>query len=266
MSIKQAYDDLAASLARWRVWTHLAWIDIQNRYRRTLLGPFWTVINAFALIGTLGVVFSFLWQQPVSEFLPYFSAGYMTWLYILVTVNESSNGLISRAQFIRSTNAPISMHIMRVSTRNLVIFLHMIPVHALILFFFGLPVGLTALAALVLGIILVTLLLFLVGLMLSVVTTRYRDIVQVVSNTMQVAFFVTPIHWSLDRLESHDLAYLLLGTLNPAYHLVDIIRAPLLGQLPHMSSYGFVLGAILFAGLGALAVVGRYKPRIAFWV
>ena len=71
-----------------------------------------------------------------------------------------------------------------------------------------------------------------ISLAVGVMSTRYRDVPQVIANIIQVVFFLTPIFWSPEALPSRP-AFVVL---NPFYHLIEIVRAPLLGlAVPAMS-------------------------------
>jgi ABC-type polysaccharide/polyol phosphate export permease len=94
-----------------------------------------------------------------------------------------------------------------------------------------------------------------------VLSTRYRDIPQVIATVIQVVFFLTPIFWSPNALPNRP-AFILL---NPFYHLIEIVRAPLLGEVPTMTSWVFCIGMAV-AGLGFVAwLYRRAHARIAYW-
>jgi lipopolysaccharide transport system permease protein len=101
-----------------------------------------------------------------------------------------------------------------------------------------------------------------ISLAVGVLSTRYRDIPQVIANALQVIFFLTPIFWSPESLPNRP-AFVLL---NPFYHLIEIVRAPLLGEVAPLLSWGHCVGMAL-AGLGFTAwLYRRAHARIAYWV
>jgi ABC-2 type transport system permease protein/lipopolysaccharide transport system permease protein len=74
---------------------------------------------------------------------------------------------------------------------------------------------------------------------------------------VQIVFFMTPIMWKPELLGS---------TFNPFYHLVEIVRAPLLGQVPSAENY-IALGLISMANFLLAAVLFvRFRARISYWV
>src|SRR3712207_563712 len=74
-----ALADIVEGLKRWPLWVTLGWQDIRQRYRRSMLGPFWLTISMGILIGVVGVLYAALFRQDISVYLPYLAAGLMTW-------------------------------------------------------------------------------------------------------------------------------------------------------------------------------------------
>ena len=114
------------------------------------------------------------------------------------------------------------------------------------------------------GFLLVLVNLTWMALVLSVVCARYRDFPQMVTSLLQIIFYLTPIVWMPSLLPQRASFYML--DLNPFYHLLELMRAPLLGQYP--STMNWSVGLIMaLVGWGfAVLFYQRYKQRIAFWL
>ena len=95
------------------------------------------------------------------------------------------------------------------------------------------------------------------------VSARFRDIPQLINSIVQIVFFVTPIMWKPELLRSRDP---IIADFNPFYHLVEIVRAPLLGQLPSAKSYMAVLLITLVNVMIVGAFFARFRSRISYWV
>jgi ABC-2 type transport system permease protein/lipopolysaccharide transport system permease protein len=101
----------------------------------------------------------------------------------------------------------------------------------------------------------------LMGLSIGVASARFRDIPQFVNSIVQILFFVTPIMWKPELLQNpHYLE------LNPFYHLIEIVRGPLLGIMPSLNSYLAVLLITAFNVTFTSAVFTRFRSRIAYWI
>src|SRR5262249_9602842 len=143
--------DLREGFGRWHLWFNLAWKDIRSRYRRTVIGPFWTVLSTATLVGALGFVNATLWHVEIAIYLPFFCAGYIAWLLFITIVNESGPSLTAAEASIKAIRIPYSIFIFRVLTRNLIVFGHNLVVFVLVALIFAvrptasmllLPVGL----------------------------------------------------------------------------------------------------------------------------
>ena len=86
---------------------------------------------------------------------------------------------------------------------------------------------------------------------------------QVITTVLQVAMFVTPIFWSADQLGGRARA---LVDFNLLYHLVDVVRAPLLGHAPSTLTYFSVLAAALLGWSLTFVVFSRFRRRIPYWI
>ena len=107
-------------------------------------------------------------------------------------------------------------------------------------------------------------LFILVGLsvLLSLANLRYRDTHLAVASAMQVLPFVTPIFWNKPMLQSHRW----IADANPFYHMIEIMRAPMLGQAPSLLSWEMTGGLAVVLMAVALRLFIRYRHRIIFWL
>ncbi|CDX46173.1 Putative ABC-type permease protein (fragment) [Mesorhizobium plurifarium] len=87
---------------------------------------------------------------------------------------------------------------------------------------------------------------------------------QVLQNFLQVLFYVTPVMWQIKTLPESSSRYLV--DFNPFYHLVTIVREPLLGEAPSMLSWGVVIAMMALGWFFAIWFFGRYRRRIAYWL
>lgn len=87
---------------------------------------------------------------------------------------------------------------------------------------------------------------------------------QVVMNILQVMFYATPIMWMVKILPDHvSKAFI---ELNPFYHLIELIRAPLLGEAPTYINWAIPLVLLFVGWVSAIAFFGKYRWRVAYWL
>lgn len=262
-SVIIALSDIAAATRRYSLAGMLGWQDVRQRYRRSAVGPFWLTISMGVMIGTIGVVFGQIFNAPMTEFLPFLAVGMILWGFISSIVTEGCTGFIAAEGIIKQLPIPLFVHILRMIWRNILILAHNIVIFPIVLLAVGKSLSLTALISIP-GFFLVVVNLTWIALILGVFCTRYRDLAQIVGSLLQVIFYLTPIMWMPSLLPQRTGLYLL--DLNPVYHLLEIVRSPLLGQLPTLMNWEVSLGLATIGWVITLAVYGRYKRRIPYWL
>jgi homopolymeric O-antigen transport system permease protein len=259
--LTRGIEDLRAGFADWKLWGYLGWHDIRQRYRRSKLGPFWLTLSMGVHIGAIGVIWSSLFGLSARDFVPYLCAGTVVWNLILGCVTEGCGTFIVATHFISQINRPVSVYAFWVIWRNFLVFIHTLAVYVAVVLIFRLWPNANTLQVFI-GFPILLLAVSWPPLLLGLVTARFRDIQQLVQSLMTMVFFVTPIIWRLDQL--HDRAY--LATLNPLTHLIEIVRAPLLGHPIPAHSLAAALATVAVGWVVTLALFARYRGRIAYWL
>ncbi|WP_321906046.1 ABC transporter permease [Paraburkholderia tropica] len=258
---KLIFTDLKQSVASYRLWTLLGWLEIRQRYARSRVGPFWLTISMGVMIGSIGVVYGSLFGQKMSDYLPFLSISLVMWTMFAQTVQEGSIAYINSATYIRQAATPKLIYIFQVMWRNLVILAHNFIIVLVLLVIYGVK-SWTALP-----IFLPALLLYLanalwIAMLAGLLSARFRDLPQIISALIQIAFYVTPIIYRPDSLKRFSF----IVELNPLAHLIELVRAPLIGQLPSLTTWLVALGLAVVGWTVALAMTGRYLKRIPYWV
>ena len=239
----------------------LGWQDVRNRYRRSKLGPLWITISMGVLVTALGVLYAALFKMEVADYLPFVAAGFVVWGLISGIINDGCTAFITAEGIIKQVSLPFSLHIYRVVWRNVIIFAHNSIIFGIVAVVFEIWPGWTVLLALP-GLAILCVNGLWIGLLLGLVSARFRDVPQIVASIVQVSFFLTPIIWKPELLPDRTL---ILG-LNPFFHAVELVRAPLLGHVPGMASWIGTLGVTTAGLLATLFLYSRYRQRIVYWV
>ena len=256
-----AIRDIVEGARALRLWRMLGWQDVRQRYRRSKLGPFWLTISMGVLVTALGVLYSALFRIEVADYLPFVAVGFIVWSLVSGLINEGCTAFIDAERIIKQVDMPLSVHAYRVVWRNFIILGHNAAIYVAVAAIFSIWPGWAGLLAIP-GLLLLYLNGVWTGLLAGLVCSRFRDVSQIVASVVQVAFFLTPIIWKPELLPDRALVL----DLNPFFHLVEIVRAPLLGHSPSLVSWLAVLGITLGGWLAALAMYRRYRWRIAYWV
>lgn len=261
--IQISVKDIVAASKRYPLILMLGWQGVRQRYRRSILGPFWLTISMGIMIGTLGFVFGQIFKSSKDEFLPFLTAGLVHWGFITTTLINGCSGFISAEGIIKQLPIPLSVHVLRLIWQNIIILAHNIVILPIVLIVVGKPLGVEAFFYIP-GLLLLIINLTWMVLLLAVVCTRFRDLPRMVESLLQVLYFLTPIMWMPKLLPERATVYLLDS--NPTFHLLEIVRSPLLGQSPTAMNW-IVSSVLAFCGwIVALTLYGRYKRRIAYWL
>jgi lipopolysaccharide transport system permease protein len=244
------------------LWALLGWYDIKQRYRRSVLGPFWFTISTAVLIGTLGLLWSTLFKANLHEYMPYFATGNVIWTFVSMQLVEATTGFTQFENLIKQTRLPYPTYVMRLLCRNFIIFLHNFIIVVIVVAFVGDGWTWTSLLALP-GMLLLSAVTLCFAFIFAILCTRYRDMVPVVQNLVTVAYFLTPIMWQEKLLPPK---YQWASYLNPISHLLDIVRMPILGQAPTLLNWLVSLGLLVLSAVCAYALFGRVRHRIAYWL
>ena len=100
------------------------------------------------------------------------------------------------------------------------------------------------------------------GLFIGIISTRFRDIPQIVINLLQVLFFITPVFWTVSSFKVRPV----FVTWNPLHHLLDIVRSPLLGKAPENISWVIILASTIIGTILTITLYKRTYSRIPYWV
>jgi len=256
-----ALKDLKDGVFSVHIWLMLGWQEIRQRYRRSVMGPFWLTISAGVMIAGMGPLYGRLFGQEIGSYFPYLAISFVVWLLIANLVNDCSNAFIAAEGFIKQIKLPLTIHILRVVWKNLIIFAHNLAIVVLVFLFYPPEMG-WHLLQLPLGVLLIAVNGLWFGVLIGLFCARFRDIPQIIASVVQVAFFLTPVMWKAEMLGKHMWA----AQINPLYHFIEIVRAPLVAGGASLLSWGAVLLITLIGYAVMILMFSRFRQRIAYWV
>ena len=260
-SFRLALADLWEGVNSLHLWPMLGWLEIRQRYRRSILGPFWLTLSTGVLIGAMGPLYGRLLGQDLAGYFPYLAISLILWQFISGMINESCVAFVAAESYIKQTRLPLTVHVLRVVWRNLIIFAHNVVIVVLVLLFYPPTIG-WELLTVPLGCLLVAVNGVWFGILLGLLSARFRDIPQIIMSITQVAFFLTPILWKREMVGRYSWSV----DVNPIYHFLEIVRGPLIGQ-PATATTWLTVASITVVGYAvALVLFSRFRSRIPYWV
>ncbi|MCP2216357.1 ABC transporter permease [Bradyrhizobium elkanii] len=256
-----AIADMASAARQRRLWLRLGWNDIMQRYRRSVLGPLWLTVSMAIMIVSLGLLYAQIFQSRIDDFLPYLCVGFLVWGYFSSFLTEAGLLFVGSETYIKQIKLPYALYVCRGTWSKVIIFAHNFVIYLGVMAYFHNWPGANALLA-VPGFLLLTINGALVTLFIGMASARFRDIPQVIGSLVQILFFITPIMWKSDQLKDRTL----IVDWNPLYHLIQIVREPLLGDIPTANTYVVVITMTLINLVVVGLFFGRFRERISYWV
>jgi ABC-type polysaccharide/polyol phosphate export permease len=258
----EAFGDIFQATAKSELWLTMAWQDIKQRYRGSMLGPFWVTINMGVMVGLLATIYGRIFGAEEKEYLPFLTLGFLSWLWMSNAATESTQLFIVAQRYIKQIRLPISLFVFRLLARNLIILAHNFVVYIVVVLCVGLNPGWVALLAIP-GLLLGTICMFWIGLLFGMMGARFRDFPQIVTSLIQVVFYITPILWEPGQLGQKRF---LLVDFNPVYYFIEIVRAPLMGHMPPVGFWKVTCLITLAITVIVFPLFRRFRGRIAYWV
>ena len=256
--------DLVQALRLWRIWVRMGLQDVRRRFRRSVVGAGWIFLNLGIMISAVGFIYGALLGQDLQTFLPFLTVGLVSWGYITSSVVEGGQAFIASEGYVKQIGLPIYVYVFRffvsITTTAMISSLAYLVVAAV--FRVGLRWGtLWALP----GVALLSLVSLLLITIFAYLTTRFRDAAYMAAAGLQVMFYVTPVLWPHELLRARGLGWAV--ELNPLYHLLEVVRHPLLQSEP-ATGHNYGVAGVLTLGLLALAVslARRYHHRIVYFL
>lgn len=251
--------DVARSVGLWHIWIRLGLQDVRLKFRRSAVGVAWIFVNLAVLVSSIGFIYANLLGQDTREFIPYLTIGMILWGYLTSSIVEGGNAFVHSEGYIRQISLPIYVYVLRFFVSISVTALISMIAYVAVALIYSVPLGAGTLYAIP-GLLMVMSASLLFITIFAHLNARYRDLAHLASVGMQVLFYVTPVIFPARLLRQRtDLAYVV--DFNPMYHLIEVVRRPLLANGP-AEFQSYVATAMVLALLaGAAAVVIALNQR-----
>ncbi len=260
-ALKNGFNQVAEALSSHPQWLFMGLQDIKLRYRRSVIGPWWVSISMGIMILMLGFLWSHIFDQPIATYLPFFTIGFILWSWISGQLNEAAGGFGQFESIIKQMKLPLPIFTLRLNVRQMVIFLQNSIIITLVLIFLGNQFSWVNLMAIP-GLVIIQLIITSLSIIIMIICSRYQDMAQVINVLTQIIFYFTPILWQVESIRNK----MYLAEWNPFFHWIEMIRAPLLGNLPSVSDFLWSFISLITLVLMSFYCLGRYRSRVAYWL
>lgn len=239
-----ALRDLRQSYERFGLAWALGRHDVVSRYRGSILGPFWITISMGLMVLGIGYLYAQLFDIKVKDFMPHVALGIVFFGMISTIITEGCDTFILAKHMLSQTALPMFTFLWRTIIRNLLNLAHHMLIIVGVMIYYDHWRQANAPVAF-LGLILLVVNASWISMLVAILSARFRDIPPIVASAMQFAMFMTPVFWTAERFPSRHA----LLVLNPFNHMLDVVRAPLLGNATDPISWLLLLG-LAVAGWG----------------
>jgi lipopolysaccharide transport system permease protein len=260
-NLSRAWDDWWKGTRNVELWSTLAWYDIVLRYRRSMLGPLWLTISMGIMLLGMGPLYSQLFNVPRTTFFPHLTLGIIFWSFFTATINEGCNVFIQAAPYLKHAEFPGSVFVWRSLAKNLIQLAHHMILYIPVAIWAGVPLS-PRMLLFIPGMIVVLVNLHAMSITLGIVCARFRDVTQIVTSTLQLLMFLTPVFWFPESLPKR--AHLVLY--NPLAQLLDVVRMPLLGAAPASGTWWFLLFFTTLNIALAASLYAMKRRQLVYWI
>lgn len=254
--------DIAESIARWRVWVLMGTADIRARYARAVFGQMWQTLSLLMMMGGMAVVYSNILKIEWRDYIAYLCCAYVAWSFISGMFVDSTGTFLQSEAYLKNYESPIFMFPMKAVLRGLVVLGHNLVATLIILFAVGKGINFSILLFLP-ALVVYSIIGANIGVIFGYLGARYRDAVPLVTNLMQIVFFVTPVMWPPEKASGGFRAVL---PYNPFEQMLAIGRDPLRGIVPSLLSWEVSCVIALGTFIVALLCVGMIRRKVVYWL
>jgi homopolymeric O-antigen transport system permease protein len=246
-------------------WLALAKHDLKDRYRRSVLGIAWSLIKPAGMTAILSLVFTSVFQIPVTEYAPFLFLGIITWQFLNESVTQGCHSFRLGSTYLRVRPVPIAIFPLRIVLSA--------GIHGLI----GLTAALVAiaylrgldalaLASLVPGLAILAITAWSLACICGILHTIFSDTQQIAEITLQALFYATPVIYLPESLHSSGWLHRIVAC-NPFASLLELVRRPLLyGELPSVHALAVSLLFMSVAASVALWSLRGVERRMVLWL
>jgi lipopolysaccharide transport system permease protein len=238
----------------------LAWVDFKQRYKNSILGYFWSLLEPLLMFAILYVVFSNLMKVQVEHYPLFLLQGIIMWNFFARSTTTSLVILTGKPQMVKKVYFPRDILVIASCITALLMSIFESIVFLAFLVYFRIPMSLDILY---MPVVIVLFFLIALGtsLVLAALNVYLRDIQYIWALVLQIAFFATPVIYPLSIFPPYLLRIL---SYNPLAQVIFVARdVTLYARAPNLASFSFVIIVAGFVLAIGYAIFARLEPQFA---
>ena len=237
--------------------------DFKQKYKRTVLGMFWSILSPLLNLLVMKIVFTNFFGRNVEHYTTYLFAGNLMFSYFKEQTNGGMNSLMANAQIFTKIKVPKYLFLFSKCVSASINF----SITLVVFFIFAFVDGITfklSIIAIVYPIIMLTMFNIGVGMILSALYVFFRDISYIYDIFTLLLMYMSAIFYFVDR---YPLSMQRLFLLNPVYCAIKYVRVVVIdGSLPSLAYHLLMLFyASLALGIG-MFIYKKYNQKFLYYV
>ncbi len=261
---KEGFSKTATSLVKYRcLLMDLVSRDLKTKYRRSVLGIFWSVLNPLLMMLVLTAVFSQIFRFDIQDFPVYYLTGYLMFNFVSEATNFSMTSIIGASGLIKKVYIPKILFPLEKCLFSLVNFAFSLIAAVIVFLIVGVMPSWTMLLFFV-PVLYMFIFNFGFGLILATMNTFFRDVGYLYSVFVTLWMYLTPIIYPISALPGWMQG---IVRVNPLYHYVEYFRSvTLYGTLPSLGDNLICIAySLIFLFIGVI-VFQKKQNKFIFYV
>jgi lipopolysaccharide transport system permease protein len=247
-------------------WLTLVRNDLRQRYRRSVLGLGWSLLQPIAMTCIICFVFQAILMPgagDVAQYAVHVLAGLACWNYLVSSTLHGCQCFYVGEQYIRQYPAPMAIYPLRTALGATFHFLLATGVVLLLAWGVNGFGNLLVLPALIFSVLLLFVVVWSLAVLAGFCNVYFQDTQHLCEVGFQILFYMTPIIYPESLLRTQNLGW--VAQVNPARALIDLVRKPILeGTLPSATTYLIAAGTAAVLAGAASAMLARLQKRLIF--
>jgi lipopolysaccharide transport system permease protein len=233
--------------------------EITLKYKRTVLGIFWSLLNPILLAIVLFIAFKVFMRIKMENYTFFFLSALFPWNWFSASVTMSTGTLIGNVNLIKKIRFPRHFLVLATILGQFVNFIFALPIIIGFSCFYGKGPGINWLITVPILIVIQFFVTTGICLVISIVNAYFRDMEHIIGVVVSMLFWMTPIIYPLDIVPE---AYRIFLILNPLTYLITAWRDIFMSNAIDWGNIGISLGSSLIFLLFGILIFQRLGKRL----
>lgn len=248
------------------LWLQLVQRDVKLKYRRSVLGYCWSILNPLLIMVVQVIVFSGIFGRNVENYPIYLITGRTVFSFFTESTSAGMRSIVGNSALLKKCYVPKYIFTLAKVTSSMVDYVFSLGALVIVMIFTGTPISV---CVIFFPVLVVELFLFNCGMafLLAQANVFFRDVQHIWSAVVMAWMYLTPLFYDISSLNNNPPVKFAVTTLNPLYYYVEQFRDIILYRTfpdPSLVAKGFLVGVGMF--LIGLAFFKKNQDRFILYI